>query len=286
MDVLFLMSIFRFYSGLKLSFENNSVCKNLFLSAGFCWDSRLSLREIDQNINLVEPLFMGTQTWNFFRHFNVFRLHAILHDAAGAVRARSGKGPGYCYMIGRGPNSCLLGHVTGLLFCLYVRLFLPSIFNFIDFWSGMSCIALNFELADKSDIKELGVFIDGKVKGYPFRPPEKYKPTLQAFWCTRNLHGIVWNSERLVYSELSNILPSAVKGEHLAKGTEKSKILGNILDKEVENLEDHGCRKVQDLVDEAMWLCSSYPFRHKTTLHCAECKAKMFASWIMHHLML
>ena len=68
-----------------------------------------------------------------FRHFKVFRLHATLHDAAGAVRAHSGKGPGYCYMIGRGPNSCMLGHVTGLLLCLYVKIFLPSIFNSVDF---------------------------------------------------------------------------------------------------------------------------------------------------------
>ena len=52
-----------------------------------------------------------------FRHFKVFRLHAILNDAAGAVLARSGKGPSDCYMIGRGPNSRLLGQVTGLLFC-------------------------------------------------------------------------------------------------------------------------------------------------------------------------
>ena len=56
-----------------------------------------------------------------FRYSKVFRLHAILHDAAGAVRAHSGKGPGYCYMFGRGPNSCLLGHVTVLLFFLYVK---------------------------------------------------------------------------------------------------------------------------------------------------------------------
>ena len=47
-----------------------------------------------------------------FRHFKVFRLHAKLHDAAGAVRAHSSKGPGYCYMIERGPNSCFLGHLT------------------------------------------------------------------------------------------------------------------------------------------------------------------------------
>ena len=52
-----------------------------------------------------------------FRFSKVFRLHALLHDAAGAVYLHNGKGPGYCYLIGRGPNSCLLGHVTGLLYC-------------------------------------------------------------------------------------------------------------------------------------------------------------------------
>ena len=65
-----------------------------------------------------------------FRHLKVIRLCAKLCDAAGAVGAYNGEGPGYCYIIGRGPNSCLLGHVTGLLlFCLNVKLFLPSIFN-------------------------------------------------------------------------------------------------------------------------------------------------------------
>ena len=68
-----------------------------------------------------------------FRYSKVFRLHAKLHDAAETVRAKSGKGNGYCYMIGRGPISCLLGHVTGLLFCLYVKFFLPSVFNSVDF---------------------------------------------------------------------------------------------------------------------------------------------------------
>ena len=53
-----------------------------------------------------------------FSHCKVSKLYDILHDAAGAVRAHSGKALGYCYMVGRGLNSCLLGHVTGLLFCL------------------------------------------------------------------------------------------------------------------------------------------------------------------------
>ena len=134
MDVLFLMSIFRLYPGLKLSFDHNSVRKNLFLSACFCWDSRLPLREMDQKFKFGGTIGYGNSYLELlFRHFKIFRLHAILHDAAGAVRAHSGKGPGYCYMIGRGPNSCLLGHVTGLLFCLYVKIFLPSIFNSVGF---------------------------------------------------------------------------------------------------------------------------------------------------------
>ena len=131
MDVLFLNSVFRLYPGLKMSFEHNSVPKNLFLSACFCWDSLL---EMDQKNKFGGLICHGNSCLDsVLRYFKVFRLHAILHDAAGAVRSHSVKGPGYCYMIGRGPSSCLLGHVTGLLFCLYIKLFLPSIFNSVDF---------------------------------------------------------------------------------------------------------------------------------------------------------
>ena len=118
-----------------MSFDYNRVRKNLFLSACFWWDSRLSLREMDQKFKFGGGLIGYGNSYldSVFRYSKVFRLHAILHDAAGAVRAKSGKGPGYCYMIGRGPNSCLLGHVTGLHFCLYVKPFLPSIFKSVDF---------------------------------------------------------------------------------------------------------------------------------------------------------
>ena len=134
MDVLFLISVFRLYPGIKLSFEHNSVRKNLFVRAYFCWDSGPSLREMDQKFKFGGFIGYGISCLDsVFRHSKVFRLHAILHDAAGAVQSHSGKGPGYCYMIVRGVNSCLLGHVTRLLFCLYVKLSLPSIFNSVDF---------------------------------------------------------------------------------------------------------------------------------------------------------
>ena len=67
MDDLFLMNIFPLHPGLKMSFEHHGVRKNLFLSACFCWDSRLSLREMEQKLNLVEPLVMETRTWTL--HF-------------------------------------------------------------------------------------------------------------------------------------------------------------------------------------------------------------------------
>ena len=97
-----------------MSFEIKSVCKNFFISACFCWDSRLSLREMDQKFKHGGTIGYENSYLEFLlRHFKIFRLPTKLHDAAEAVRAYSGRGPGYyCYMIGRGPNSCLLCHVT------------------------------------------------------------------------------------------------------------------------------------------------------------------------------
>ena len=65
MDIFFLMSIFRFYLGSRMLFEHNGVRKNQFLNACFCWDSRLSLSEMDQSLGLVEPMVVGTCTWSF-----------------------------------------------------------------------------------------------------------------------------------------------------------------------------------------------------------------------------
>ena len=89
---------------------------------------------MDQKFKFGGTIGYGDSYLEFLvRQFKVFRLHAILHGAARTMQAHSGKGPGYCYMIGRGTNSCLLGQVTGLLFCLHVKIFLPSIFNSVDF---------------------------------------------------------------------------------------------------------------------------------------------------------
>ena len=73
-----------------------------------------------------------------------------------------------------------------------------------------------------------------------------------------------------------------MNAEKLAKGFEKCRLLTRLLGETVENLDDYGCPKVQDLVGEgkADSCFSSYPFRHKTRLHCA-CREESKGVWRM-----
>ena len=101
-----------------MSIQHNSACKNLFLGACCRWDGTLCLCEVDQKFIFGEVVGCDDAYLEFLvRHFKLFRLHAKLHDAAGAVHVGSGKRSGYCYMIGRVQKSSVLGQVTGLLFC-------------------------------------------------------------------------------------------------------------------------------------------------------------------------
>ena len=224
---------------------------------------------------------MNCLGWNF-----VFRLHAKLHNAAWSVRSHTGKGPGCCYMIGRGPNSCLLGHVTGQLFCLYVKIFLPSIFKSVNLWSSMSLIVLDIELTEKNIIKKLGLFCDGSLQGFPFCPPKIFKHSKQTTWNTSHLHGIAWSSGKLDYEKLFAVFYDlkTVNVEVFAKGLKNCRLLTTFLGQNVENLDDYGCPKIQDLVkSDSLWNCSTYPFWHKTRLHCAETKSEVYWEWAMQH---
>ena len=179
------MSNFCLYPVLKSSFELNSVRKNFFLSECFCGDFRLSLLETDQKEKIGETIGCGDSYLEFS-----FRLHAKLHDAAGAVRAHSGRGLGYCYRIGRGPNWFLFGHVTGLLFPFTWNPFCVP-FSTLDFWFNNSCVVLDIEHADINVSIELGVPIDGKVYGYSFRPPNPQNEHFDVEKNRRELSGTV-----------------------------------------------------------------------------------------------
>ena len=75
--------------------------------------------------------------------------------------------------------------------------------------------------------------------------------------------------------------------EVFAKGLEKYRLLTRLLGQNVETLDEYGCPKIQCLFREvktdSSWICSSYPFRHKTRLHCAERKTKVYVESAMQH---
>ena len=151
----------------------------------------------------------------------------------------------------------------------------------------MLLIALDVELSEKNIVKELGFFIDGFLQGFSFSPPKTFKPNKQTTWNTSHLHGIAWSSGKLDYEKLFAVSYdiNVMNAEVFAKGLEKCRLLTTFLGQNVEILDEYGCPKFQDLVKtDSWWIYSSYPFRHKTRLHCAEKKAKVYGEWAMQHL--
>lgn len=65
------------------------------------------------------------------KRFKILRLHAILHDAGGFVYDTYNEGPGYSYMLPCKLNSCLNGHISGIMFCLYMKCFRPNIYHLL-----------------------------------------------------------------------------------------------------------------------------------------------------------
>ena len=103
---------------------------------------------------------------------------------------------------------------------------------------------------------------------------------------------MAWSSGKQDYEKLFAVLYDikVMNAEVFAKGLEMCRLLTRLLGHNVENLDDYGCPKFQDPVEEgktsSSWVCSSYPFRHKTRLHCAERKAKVYGDWAMQQLTL
>ena len=133
MDIVTLLNIFNCYSSIFPMFPNNEKRKTCFLAACKIWDQNINLEEIDQNFPHGGLIGYGNSILDFFlARSKVFRLHAILHNSAGAIKATTNQGPGYCYMLPQFPSSCLLGHITGPFFCIFIKICHPRIFKMPD----------------------------------------------------------------------------------------------------------------------------------------------------------
>ena len=145
---------------------------------------------------------------------------------------------------------------------------------------------LDIELIEKNIIEELG-FFDGSLQDFLFCPPNTFKPHKQTTWSTSHLQRVACNIGKLDYDKLFAVFYDikVKNAEAFVKELEKCRLLTRFIGKKVENWDDYGCPKTQDLVKtDSLWIYSSYPFRHKTGLHCAEKKAKVYGGWAMQHL--
>ena len=151
-------------------------------------------------------------------------------------------------MITQFPSSCLLGHITGLFFSIYIKICHPCILQMTDCWfffrrinpeERIQLVALDIVCSEGKIVKELGIFKDGSVLVYIFLPPRDYKPTFQAKWNIKNIHGIHWNNEKLDHAELASIIHQhcSQTTEYFAKRLEKCNILTPYLCKDVEHLD-------------------------------------------------
>ena len=129
----------------------------------------------------------------------------------------------------------------------------------------MLLVVLGFKCLEGRIVKELGIFKEGIVLENNSLPPKDYKPTFQAKWNTKNMHGIILNQGKLDYSELAFIIHQhcSPTTEYFAKGLENCKILSPYLCKDVENLDDLGCPKASKLLenDDADRNCSNCPYQ-------------------------
>ena len=105
-------------------------------------------------------------------------------------------------------------------------------------------------------------------------------------WNTSLVHGIALSKGKPDYDKLFAVFYDlkALNAEVFAKGLEKCRLLTRLIGQTDEILDDYGCPEFQNLYKtDKLWICSSYLFRQKTGLHCAEKKAKVYEEWALQH---
>lgn len=128
-----LAKIHRNYCRIKETQPYFSKRRSYFLAACLYFDPDLNL-EVALKLRPYGGL-IGMDDSRMDKYLNgskVLRLHAIIHDAAGFVWDYSKTGPGYVYAVSCPISSPLIGHITGISFCLYHKLLRPSEFRKLE----------------------------------------------------------------------------------------------------------------------------------------------------------
>lgn len=113
------------FQSISKVFITNSIRKNYFLAVCWCINNNADLMEIDTVATYGGNIGAGDSYLEpLLNSIKIIRLHAVIHDACGFMKTMYDIGPGYCYLSPiRCPNSCYLGHISGILFCVSLKLF-------------------------------------------------------------------------------------------------------------------------------------------------------------------
>ena len=129
-NALILEQIHENFQQVKNEYSQNGARKNYFLATCSVLDPDIDLKFTNEDAEYGGIIGIGNSHLDkYLKQFKLFRLHAVLHDATGYVKDYSGEGPGYVYAIPCPINSCFLGHVTGLLFCSYIKHFKRQLYH-------------------------------------------------------------------------------------------------------------------------------------------------------------
>ena len=116
-------------------YEGLGACERRnYLHAGCkLWYNGPDSETIDKDCPFGGMIGMGNSWLHvFLKELKFLRLHAILHDSAGYVKTKYNQGPGYCYIFEHVRwNSCFIGHISGIGYCLYLKFFDP-LYNIIN----------------------------------------------------------------------------------------------------------------------------------------------------------
>ena len=142
-------------------------------------------------------------------------------------------------------------------------------------------------------IKELSVHSNNFSDTIVICPPCNFYELSQSeqkshSWVTKYLHGIEWKSGEYPYSFLETyfvlILLRFPFATFYAKGREKCQSLSKHLKRDVLNLEDLNCPKIDFLLEKfCQPVCDNHssrtPHRQRAE-HCAKGKSKLFLRWL------
>ena len=114
-------------------FPRNPKNKNAFLGVCYCLDKNVNLHDINDFAPYGGLIGPGkTYMDRCLKYFKLFRMHAVFHDAFGFMKSNSDLGPGYVYAVTEKPlfvKNMLPGHLSGLAYWLYLKLFHRTLYE-------------------------------------------------------------------------------------------------------------------------------------------------------------